>query len=291
MDNFFQSYEQILMTLKEIEPKVNFLNQIRTPKLSDIELISMSLTAEYLSIDSEYQLFRKIPSLLSSKIDRSVFNRRKRRLFPQIEIIRSKLADQIVPFEDYFILDSMPLEICKLSRSSRVKICREDYETAPDKGYCASQKMHFFGYKLHAVCSLRGVFKSFDITKASIHDIHFLKNVKESFSDCTLIADKGFLSAEYQLDMFETRSIKLETPMRVNQMNYKPQTYIFRKSRKRIETLLSQLCDQFMIRRNYAKSFAGFKTRLLTKITSLTVIQVINLKQGKKINNLKTVIA
>ena len=291
MDNFFQSYEQILMTLKEIEPKVNFLNQIRTPKLSDIELISMSLTAEYLSIDSEYQLFRKIPSLLSSKIDRSVFNRRKRRLFPQIEIIRSKLADQIVPFEDYFIIDSMPLEICKLSRSSRVKICREDYETAPDKGSCASQKMHFFGYKLHAVCSLRGVFKSFDITKASIHDIHFLKNVKESFSDCTLIADKGFLSAEYQLDMFETRSIKLETPMRVNQMNYKPQTYIFRKSRKRIETLLSQLCDQFMIRRNYAKSFAGFKTRLLTKITSLTVIQVINLKQGKKINNLKTVIA
>ena len=62
--------------------------------------------------------------------------------------------------------------------------------------------------------------------------------------------------------------------MRNNQKNYKRQPYIFRK--KRIETLFSQLCDQFMIRRNYAKSFEGFKTRVLSKITALTVIQYIN---------------
>jgi hypothetical protein len=43
--------------------------------------------------------------------------------------------------------------------------------------------------------------------------------------------------------------------MRKNQVNYKKQAYIFRKKRKRIKTLFSQLCDQFMIRRNYAKSF------------------------------------
>ena len=64
--------------------------------------------------------------------------------------------------------------------------------------------------------------------------------------------------------------------MRNNQKNYKRQPYIFRKKRKRIETLFSQLCYQFMIRRNYAKSFEGFKTRVLSKITALTVIQYIN---------------
>jgi len=31
------------------------------------------------------------------------------------------------------------------------------------------------------------------------------------------------------------------------------------KSRKRIEALFSQLCDQFMIRRSYAKTFEGVK--------------------------------
>jgi hypothetical protein len=48
-----------------------------------------------------------------------------------------------------------------------------------------------------------------------------------------------------------------------------------KKKRKRIATLFSQLCDQFMIRRNYAKTFSGFKTRIISKITSLTVIQYI----------------
>ena len=288
MNNFIESYGQILKTLEEIEPNINFLNQIRVPKLSDIELISVALTAEYLSIDSEYQLFRKLPDCLSSKIERSVYNRRRRRLFPFIENLRSKMAYLLIPCEDYFIVDSMPLEVCKLSRQRTAKICRESYETAPNRGFCASQNMHFFGYKLHAVCTMGGVFKSFELTKASVHDIHYLKNIKGTFDNCTVIADKGYLSAEYQLDMFESKRIKLQTPMRKNQAGYKPQSYIFKKIGKRIETLFSQLCDQFMIRRNYAKTFAGFKTRVISKIAALTVIQMINLKQGKKINNLKT---
>ena len=91
-----------------------------------------------------------------------------------------------------------------------------------------------------------------------------------------MLGDKGYLSIERQVDLFESANIKLETPMRKNQLNYKKQAYIFRKSRKRIETLFSQLCDQFKIRNNYAKSFDGFKTRILTKITALTTIQFLN---------------
>jgi hypothetical protein len=75
---------------------------------------------------------------------------------------------------------------------------------------------------------------------------------------------------------------------RKKQTGFKPQSCVFRKARKRIETLFNQLCDQFMIQKNYAKSFDGFKNRVLSKITALTVIQLINLKNGKKINNIKT---
>ena len=38
-------------------------------------------------------------------------------------------------------------------------------------------------------------------------------------------------------DLFNYSNIKLDTPMRSNQKNYQKQKYIFRKSRKRIETL------------------------------------------------------
>ena len=64
--------------------------------------------------------------------------------------------------------------------------------------------------------------------------------------------------------------------MRGNQKDYKEQPFVFRKKRKTIETLFSQLCNQFMIKRNYAKSFKGFKTTILSKITALTTVQYIN---------------
>jgi hypothetical protein len=290
MNNFATKYEKILEILKGIETKSNFLNQIRRPRLSDIELIAIDLTAEWLSIDSEYQLFRTLPTFLSSKIERSVYNRRRRKLFFVKESIRKALADKLIGDEDYFIVDSMPLEICKLSRSSRITICKEDYLTSPSKGYCASQKLHFYGYKLHAVCSATGVFSDFELTQASVHDIHYLKNIKNNFSSCVLIGDKGYLSADYQLDLFTSSQIKLEVPMRVNQHDYQKQPYLFRKTRKRIETLFSQLCDQFMIRRNYAKSFDGYKNRILSKITAVTVIQMINKLLNRNINNLKSLV-
>mgnify|MGYP006442002815 FL=1 len=182
----------------------------------------------------------------------------------------------------------MPLEVCKLSRSARSKICKEKNHAQPNKGYCASQGLHFYGYKLHAVCSIEGVFQSFDLSPASVHDIHYLKDIKAQMSDCVIVGDKGYLSQKVQIDLFNQVNIELETPKRKNQKDHQPQFYHYKKYRKRIETLFSQLCDQFMIRRNYAKSFEGFKTRILAKMTTLTTIQYLNkFVFNRNINNLK----
>lgn len=289
MHNLEESYKRILHTLEKFSDSQLLSYQRRSPKLSDLEVVSLALTAEYLGIDSENDLFRKLPVSLSTQIERSVYNRRKRRLFSSIENIRKKLAGSFTQNESVFIVDSMPLEVCKLSRSNRSTVCREQAHSSPDKGYCASQGSTYYGYKLHAVCSISGIFHSLDISAASVHDIHYLKDIKQQMSQCTLLGDKGYLSAHWQYDLFNTQKIKLETPMRTNQKNFKAQPYIFRKSRKRIETLFSQLCDQFMIRRNYAKSFDGFKTRVLAKITALTVVQHINhFVFNRNLNAIKT---
>lgn len=289
MNNFQASYELILKELRKISDTDNFYFKPITPKLSDIELVSLILLAEYKSIDSECQLFRDIKTIdIGLKIERSVYNKRKRKLFPYIEQIRRKMVEKLNEFEKYFVVDSMPLEVCKLSRSSRSKICKEVDYALPNKGFCASQNLQFYGYKLHAVCSINGVFQSFDLSPASIHDIHYLQDIKQQLTDCVLLGDKGYLSQTIQLDLFNEVKIELETPMRKNQTDYKPQYYQYKKYRKRIETLFSQLCDQFMIRRNYAKTFEGFKTRILAKITTLTSIQFLNkFVFDRNINNLK----
>ena len=68
-----------------------------------------------------------------------------------------------------------------------------------------------------------------------------------------------------QLDLFETADIKLEIPYRYNQKNRKPIFIPYAKARKRIETDFSQIVDQFMINRNYAKQIEGFITRIISK--------------------------
>ena len=289
MSNLEASYKLILIELRKIAEFENMYFKPIKPKLSDIELISLMILAEFKSIDSEHQLFRDIKGFeIASRIERSVYNRRKRKLFPFMEEIRMKMVEKFNEFETFFVVDSMPLEVCKISRSSRSKICKETDYAIPNKGFCASQNLHFYGYKLHAVCSINGVFQSFDLSPASVHDIHYLQDIKLQLSDCVILADKGYLSSTIQLDLFNEVNIQLETPKRKNQKDYKPQFYPFKKYRKRIETLFSQLCDQFMIRRNYAKTFQGYKTRILTKITTLTAIQYLNrFVFNRNINKLK----
>ncbi len=80
MNNLSANYERILEILRNISKENLLAYQRRKSKMNDLELIALSLTAEYMGIDSENDLFRKLPKSLSSKIERSVYNRRRRRL-------------------------------------------------------------------------------------------------------------------------------------------------------------------------------------------------------------------
>jgi len=293
MNNLYQNYKIILTQLQKLDVSFEPFLQIRKPKLSNMECIALNITAEYMSIDSECQLFRVLKGTpLDGSIERSVYNKRKKILFGLLNEVRLSLSKRLNESEQYYVVDSMALDICKLSRSNRSVICKEEQRTFPDKGYCASQDRYFYGYKIHAVVSCTGVVEHFDLTAASVHDVHYLNDIKYQMKHCTIIGDKGYISAAQQTSLFETANIRLEVPMRNNQLNYTPQPYIIRKTRKRIETFLSQLCDQFMIQRNYAKTFVGYKTRILSKLTTVTMIQFLNkFTFNRNINNLKVNLA
>lgn len=110
----------------------------------------------------------------------------------------------------------------------------------------------------------------FDLIKVSVCDIYYLKDVKVDYCNCTVRGGSGYISADVRRDLFETANIRLEVPCRTNRKEWKPMFYSFAKARKRIETLFSQLCDQFMIIRNYAKNTKGLFTRIMGKISALT---------------------
>ena len=285
MHNIRTNFCKIIEVIKEIigeeiNEKGNYTRRGTKPRFSDIEVIALSLTAGCLSIDSENFLFSKLNKEylddFKNLISRRQYNDRRKLLFDKTERVRKIMAERLNSQADVFAIDSMPLEICKISREKRNKMGKESVHHSPDKGYCASQKKYFYGYKLHRVCSAAGVIQSLDLTKASVHDVHYLKDVKELFGNCIIVGDKGYVGRQHQINLFETAGIQLEVPLRSNHKEQKPVMWILKKVRKRIETVFSQLCDQFMMQRNYAKSFTGFMSRILAKVTGFTILQFLN---------------
>jgi len=292
-DKFFNITKSVFKD--RLNKSDNFYFYPNKPKLSDCEIIALSVTRESIGIDSENYFWGKLKSDhkcdFPRLIDRSNFNRRRKHLYPFIEQLNQRLAGMLNEFEDVYLVDSIPVPVCQIAREKQSKIFKESFETSPDKGYSAVSKSYYYGYKLHLITSVRGIFQSMDLTKASIHDVHYLSQVKNSgLSTCTLIADKGYLSGTYQVDLFNSCQVSLQTPKRANQVR-EPYPVIFRRMRKRIETLFAQLCDQFMLRRNYAKTINGLSVRILSKITAVTLLQYINSKNNKPINHLKYALA
>ncbi len=274
----------------------NYLRPGLKPTFTDIEVIALSLTAESLSIDSESRLFAilnydyrdKFPNLIS----RRQFNDRRKTLFPIQQQIRARMADQMNSLNEVLAVDSMPLEICKLARMERNKMGRDGVYYAPQKGYCAAQDKWYYGYKMHCACSPSGVIQTFDLSGAAVHDVNYLRDLKNEVSDCILTGDRGYISKSLKQELWEDSRIAVEVPYRNNQKEKTPICYPLKVIRKRIETVFSQLCDMFSIQRNYAKSFIGYRTRILAKISSLTILQYINkFITGKPVGRVKYALA
>ena len=297
MHNLYTKFVKILEICKQfsnkfVNEKGNIPRRGPVPQFSDLEVVALSLAAETESIDSENWLFEsklkdckdKIPNLIS----RRQFNDRRKSTAGLCEKIRRQIAMAIDGGEDFFFVASKPVEVCRAARGKRCKMGRTgEFSQAPDFGYCASQNMYYFGYKLHAVCELSGVIHSYDLSKASVDDRKFMNDVKLIYHDCNMYGDKGYIGADIQLDLFETARIRLECPYRVNQKNWKPTLIPFAKARKRIETLFSQLTGQFLIIRNYATMTNGLFARIIGKISALTVSQYVNYINGKPIGRVK----
>ena len=296
MHNFVAKFGKILEICKKYAGNlVNDMGNVPrcgvVPTFSDLEVVALSITAEAYSIDSENCLFNRLDKechgAIPNLITRRQYNQRRKKTMNLGESIRRAIAKAMDGGETVFSIDSKPVKVCQNARAGRCQMGRDDMEHAPSWGYCASQNMYYYGYKLHALCGITGVIHSFDMTAANVHDLQYMNDVRWEYRDCTILGDKGYLSAPVQLDLFETANIKLDVPYRLNQKNWTPPTWAYKRFRKRIETVFSQLNDHLMMIRNYAKKPAGLFARMEAKVAAFTVLQYLNHINHKPIGQVK----
>ena len=296
MRNFIANFVRILRICKDFAGnRVNEFGNIPrcgvVPKFSDLEVITLGITAEAFGFDSENLLFHRLhhecKEDLPNLISRRQFNARRKLTARLAEEIRKDVAAAIDGSEGVFCIDSKPVKVCQNARAKRCSMGRDNVDEAPDWGYCASQGLYYYGYKLHAVCGIRGVIHSYGMTAASVHDLQYLNDVRWEYHDCMMLGDKGYLSAEVQKNLFEVALISLEVPYRLNQKNWRPPAWAYKRFRKRIETVFSQLNDNLMMIRNYAKQPCGLFTRTAGKIAAMTFMQYVNFINYRPIGQIK----
>ncbi|WP_276878935.1 IS982 family transposase [Bacteroides heparinolyticus] len=296
MRNFIANFVRILGICKDFAGnRVNALGNVPrcsvVLKFSDTEVIALGITAEAFGFDSENLLFHRLHNEckndLPNLISRRQFNARRKLTARLAEEIRKDVAVAIDGAEDVFCIDFKPVKVCQNARTKRCVMGRDNPEAAPDWGYCTSQGIHYYGYKLHAVCGIRGVIHSYDMTATSVHDLHYLKDLKWKYHDCMMLADKGYLSAQMQQNLFDVANITLEVPYRLNQKNWRTPSWAYKRLKKRIETIFSQLNDNLMMIRNYAKQSCGLFTRMAGKIATMTFMQYANFCNHRPIGQIK----
>jgi len=258
--------------------------------MSDSEIITVSLTGELMSIDSENAWVgyckKNLKELFPTFCSRTRFNRTRRALYRTIELIRYKLTKVIgYSYDSFRIADSMPIYACKFGRARFHKT----YRGYAAYGKCASKKETFYGFKLHSLIAFDGYITDFTLTSASIDDREALWELTDDKNCLTILGDKGYIGDSICSELDKERNIKLISLKRNNskvQLPKQLRQQIFKK-RRLIETVNSQLSEHLNIAKVLAKSRLGLLARLQTKILAHNICCFINKVLRKSVDTLK----
>jgi hypothetical protein len=145
----------------------------------------------------------------------------------------------------------------------------------------------FIGYILHVVIFDNGVIQQSSVSKGNVHDINYLKSLDSLPNGKQLLGDRAYRSNPLQMDLFEKFNVKLKVPFRINQHDYKKHSKKYKSKRQMIETFFVQMCDHLDLKRNYAKSNEGLVSRLISKLSAMSILHWINHINGRKLVQIK----
>lgn len=248
---------------------------------SDAELITMAVIGECKGWHEETVLLSEWAQhrdLFPHQPSRTRFNRRRRSLHGAINELRRLLLASLDFAQDrQCVLDSLPIPVIRFHLVP--KAAHAYWQTyGACFGKVPSKSITIFGYKLYLLVTQNGVILDFVLAPANVLELQAGTELLDEHTDLLVRGDKAFLSAPIQERLLAENRLCLRTLPRSNQSQQLPlaQVRAFNAARQIIETVNSQLAEQFGIEVNHAQSFAGLTARLITKLTAHTVCLFLN---------------
>lgn len=248
------------------------------PGLSDSEIITMEVVAEFLGIDTdkgawEYFLHHWhdwFPQLGS----RSNFAKHASNLWAVKQKLQEVVASKLGVFSDQLhMADGFPMPVCKFKRAPRAHV----FNGEATFGYCASKAETYYGFKGNLLINSEGVIAGITVAAANVDERQSLWDMLSNITGL-LIADKGLIGEKFQKEVFEYTGVNLQTAARGNMQEKRSNAYIrcLISTRRLVETVIGQLVDRFNIEKIRARKTWQLTNRVARKILAHTLCVVIN---------------
>jgi hypothetical protein len=257
------------------------------PEFSDSEVITLLLMMDFIPFPSETQFLGFIRanflSLFPRLVDQSQFNRRARALRLLVEELRRTWLVQLGVFQHTrFLLDTKPVPVVGVKRSNR----HSDFAGSASYGYCPSRNLKYFGYKLVAITTFSGIPVVYELVPAHTDEREAAEAVLAYLRGCQIIGDKGFIGIEWQTQVYAWTHNQIWTPKRSNQYQQNPKGLDrwLNSVRERIEGVFHELTNTGRdLEGLLAKTLVGLCTRVIAKMASHALKQLLNVQFGIKV--------
>lgn len=252
------------------------------PALSDGEMITMEVVAEFLSIDTDKGAWAYFSThwrpLFPAIGSRSNFAKHAANLWAIKQLIQKLLATNLGAFSDSLHLsDGFPVPVCHFRRANFSRI----FSGEAAYGYCASKGETYYGFKGNLLINSDGVITGITLTQANIDERESLWDLVEGVHGM-IIADKGLIGAVYQRELREFTGIDLQTAARSNMEEKRSKQFLkwIISTRRLVETVIGQLTERFNIEKVRARKMWQLTNRITRKVLSHTICACINKKIG-----------
>lgn len=237
------------------------------PSLSDVELLTIELFAEYQGHGNDKSIWRYMKQHWYSWFPALGSYKNFTKHCANLMLVKEKMLERLSrPQNDdnFYIVDGVPLQICKFARAKRSKI----FAGQASFGYCAAKKETFFGFKGHLVITDDGQIRGFNLTEAACDERAALLDMNLKIRG-HMLGDKGYLGEDFTQEM-QAGNITMHTPLRRNMKETRPKSFVksIMNKRRYIESVLSKLIDQFSLVDHKARDVWRLSNKIYRKLIS-----------------------
>ena len=241
----------------------------RPPRLSDSELVCLSVAQVLLGCNSERRWLRFASSRLGHLFPylpgQSAYNKRLRAAARLLAHAIRHVASLTPSWWDRLrLLDSTPVP-CGASRET---VKRSELAGWANYGYCASHSRFFWGLRLHLLTTPDGAVAAWALADPKLGDREVAQAMLENSPPrpgLLIVADKGYAGREFEDFVRELAAVLVRPDRRDERRRYGKLGWI----RQRIESINHTLKDQLGLEEHGGRTHLGVFVRVAQRLLAL----------------------